>query len=210
VCSGRFRRDMVVHHARLQRKIRMTRPHRLFARERQTVEEAFPGDVVGLINPGLFAIGDTLSGGVPLRFDAVPRFEPECFAALHNRTVAKHKQFHRGVARLEEEGAIQVLVAADAARRELVLAAVGELQFDVVVERLATEYGVATALERLPFVTARRVIGDAAAIARMVWPYTGALRLRDREGRLVALFHSERDAGSCAEKNPDVELRRLP
>jgi peptide chain release factor 3 len=210
VCSGRFRRDMLVHHARLQRKVRMTRPHRLFARERQTVEEAFPGDVVGLINPGLFAIGDTLSEGGRLQFDAVPRFEPECFAALHNRSVAKHKQFHRGLVQLEEEGAIQVLVAADAVRRDQVLAAVGELQFDVVAARLAGEYGVETSVERLPFVTARRVIGDPAVVARMLWPYAGALRLRDREGRLVVLFHSERDAAYCADRNADVELRRLP
>ena len=209
VCSGRFHRDMVVHHQRLGRQMRLTRPHRLFARERETVAEAFPGDVVGLVNPGLFAIGDTLSDGEPLRFDAVPRFEPACFAVLHNRAVAKHKQFHRGLAQLEQEGAIQVLVAADAAQRELVLAAVGELQFDVVVARLATEYGVQSSTERLPFRTARWVIGDAPAIAQVYWPYAGVLRLRDRDGRLVVLFHSERDADFCAEKNPDVELQRL-
>ena len=173
------------------------------------MEEAFPGDVVGLVNPGLFAIGDTLSGGEPLRFDAVPRFEPECFAVLHNRAVAKYKQFHRGLAQLEQEGAIQVLVAADAAQREIVLAAVGELQFDVVVARLAAEYGVPTSAERLPFRTARWVVGAAAAIAQVYWPYAGVLRLRDRDGRLVVLFHSERDADYSAEKNPDVEFRRL-
>jgi peptide chain release factor 3 len=208
VCSGRFRRDMIVHHARLGRRVRLTRPHRLFAQDRETVEEAFPGDVVGLVNPGVFAIGDTLSDGEPLRFDAVPRFEPECFATLHNRAIAKYKQFHRGVEQLEQEGAIQVLVAADAAQRELVLAAVGELQFDVVVARLAAEYGVPTFAERLPFRTARELVGDAAAVARMSWPYAGVLRLRDRSGRLIVLFHSARDADYCAERNPSVELRR--
>jgi peptide chain release factor 3 len=209
VCSGRFRRDVPVHHARLGRTVRMTRAHRLFARERHTVEEAFPGDVVGLVNPGLFAIGDTLSEGTPIRFDAVPRFAPERFALLRNRTLAKPKQFQRGLAQLEEEGAIQVLVSAEAARRELVLAAVGELQFDVVVARLAAEYGVETSLESLPFVTARRVIGEAAAVAGAVWPFAGVLRLRDREGQLIVLFHSQRDAASCAERNADLELRPL-
>jgi peptide chain release factor 3 len=72
------------------------------------VDEAFPGDVVGLVNPGLFTIGDTLSDGEPLRFDAVPRFEPECFATLYTRADGRYKQFHRGLAQLEEEGAIQV------------------------------------------------------------------------------------------------------
>jgi peptide chain release factor 3 len=209
VCSGRFRRDMVVHHSRLGRKVRLTRPHRLFAQERDTVAEAFPGDVIGLVNPGVFAIGDTLSDGEPITFDAVPRFEPECFALLRNRTAAKYKQFSRGIDQLEQEGAIQVLVAADAARREIVLAAVGDLQFDVVVARLAAEYGVETFAERLPYRVARWVIGDPDAIARAYWPFAGVLRVRDRDGRLVVLFQSERDAGFCAEKNPEIEVRRL-
>jgi peptide chain release factor 3 len=209
VCSGRFHRDMLVHHARLGRKIRITRPHRLFARERETLAEAFPGDVVGLVNPGLFSIGDTLSSGGPLRFDAVPRFEPERFAVLRNRGLSRHKQFHRGLAQLEEEGAIQVLVSAESAQRDLVLAAVGELQFDVVVARLAHEYGVEAAIERLPYEVARHVVGDPAAVVRILWPYSGALRVRDRQGRLVALFASAREATYCAEQNPDVVYRPL-
>jgi peptide chain release factor 3 len=209
VCSGRFRRDMLVHHARLGRKVRMTRPHRLFARERETVEEAFPGDVVGLVNPGLFALGDTLTEGAPLRFDPIPRFEPERFAAIRHGSVDRYKQFHRGLEQLEEEGAIQVLVSADAMQREYVLAAVGELQFDVVAARLQGEYGVETSVERLPHVAARWLVGDPAALARMRWPYGEVLRLRDREGRLVVLFRSARDIDYCIEKNPGVTFRRL-
>jgi len=209
VCSGRFHRDMLVDHARLGRKIRITRPHRLFARERETLAEAFPGDVVGLVNPRLFSIGDTLSAGGPLRFDAVPRFEPERFAVLRNRGLSRHKQFHRGLAQLEEEGAIQALVGAESARRDPVLAAVGELQFDVVVARLAHEYGVEAAIDRLPYEVARHVVGSSAAVARIAWPYSGALRVRDRQGRLVALFGSAREAAYCAERNPDVEFRPL-
>ncbi|MGH7277796.1 MAG: peptide chain release factor 3 [Candidatus Rokuibacteriota bacterium] len=209
ICSGRFRRDMVVHHARLGRTVRMTRPHRLFARERETVEEAFPGDVVGLVNPGLFAIGDTLSDGRPLRFDAIPRFEPEHFAVIRSRTVEKYKQFHRGLAQLEEEGAIQVLVAADATQRDLMLAAVGELQFDVVAARLKDEYGVETAVDRLPHVAARWISGPPEAIAAIMWPYSGALRVRDRQGQLVAVFRAHRDLDYCMEKNPEVTFRRL-
>jgi peptide chain release factor 3 len=102
-----------------------------------------------------------------------------------------------------------VLVAADAAQRDLVLAAIGELQFDVVVARLAGEYGVQTSLERLPFRTARRVVGDAPAIAEAYWPYSGVLKVRDGEGRLVVLFQSERDAAYGAERKPAVEFRRL-
>jgi peptide chain release factor 3 len=181
----------------------------LFAREREMLAEAFPGDVVGLVNPGLFAIGDTLSTGAPLRFDAVPRFAPERFAIIRCHTLSRQKQFHRGVTQLEEEGAIQVLVSAGGAQRDLVLAAVGELQFDVVVARLAREYGVETALDHLPYEVARHVVGDPAPVAQIVWPYGGALRVRDRQGRLVALFGSAREAAYCADRNPDIGFRSL-
>jgi peptide chain release factor 3 len=208
ICSGRFQRDMAVHHTRLGRKLRMTRPHRLFARDRETLEEAYAGDVVGVVSPGVFAIGDTLTDGAPLRFDAIPRFEPERFASIRNTDVGRYKQFHRGVEQLEEEGAIQVLVT-EGVQRELVLGAVGDLQFDVVAARLAGEYGVQAAVERLPYTVARWLVGEDAAIAAIVWPYAGALRVRDRQDRRVALFHSLRDAERCAERNPDVELRPL-
>jgi peptide chain release factor 3 len=115
VCSGRFEKDMLVYHPHLQRKIRMARPHRLFAQDRQTVTQAFPGDVVGLVNPGFFAIGDTLVSHMPLQFDPIPRFAPECFGTLRNMTLTKHKQFDRGVEQLEEEGAIQVFLSSTAA-----------------------------------------------------------------------------------------------
>jgi peptide chain release factor 3 len=208
VCSGRFERDMLVHHTRLGKKLRMTRPHRLFARDRETLEEAFAGDVVGFVNPGVFAIGDTLTDGAPLRFDAVPRFEPERFASIRNAGASKYKQFHRGLEQLEEEGAIQVLIT-EGGQREVILAGVGELQFDVVSARLTDEYGVAVAVERLPYAVARWLVGTPAAIAAMVWPYSGAMRVHDRDERAIALFHSLRDADRTAERNPEVELRPL-
>ena len=110
VCSGRFEKDMEVFNPRLGRTVRLTRPHRLFGQDRETVEEAFPGDVVGLVNPGLFAIGDTLCAGEPIQYTPVPRFPPECFARIENRSTGRHKQFHAGLAQLEEEGAIQALL----------------------------------------------------------------------------------------------------
>jgi peptide subunit release factor RF-3 len=111
----------------------------------------------------------TSGSGGPLRFDAVPRFEPERFAILRNQGLSRHKQFHRGLAQLEEEGAI----------------------------------------DRLPYKVARHVVGDPAAVARILWPYSGALRVRDRQGRLITLFASAREATYCAERNPDVVYRPL-
>jgi len=209
VCSGRFRKDMTVHHPRLERTVRMTRSHRLFARDRETIEEAFPGDVVGVVNPGLFVIGDTLSDDPSVRFDAIPKFEPECFALVRSVSVDKAKRFRRGLTQLEEEGAIQLLVSADAGQRDIVLAAVGELQFDVVAFRLESEYGVPVSIERLPYVAARWIVADSAAIADMHLPYGGAPQLRDRDGRLVLLFRSMRDLEYCAERNSGVALQRL-
>jgi peptide chain release factor 3 len=209
VCSGRFQRDMTVYHSRLRRRIRMTRPHRLFAQGREAVEEAYPGDVVGCVNPGLFAIGDTVTAGPPVEFERLPRFQPEGFGVLRNLSVTKYKQFHRGVAQLEEEGAIQVLFSPTLSRREPVLAAVGELQFDIVQARLKMEYGLETTVERLPFSLARWIEGRAEDLEKIVWPPMGTTRVIDRDGRLVALFASTRDLDYCVRQHPELTFREL-
>ncbi|MGE0277761.1 MAG: peptide chain release factor 3 [Nitrospiraceae bacterium] len=208
ICSGRFEKDMMVYHARLGRKIRMTRPHRLFGRDRETIDEAYPGDVVGLVNPGLFAIGDTLCSTESLVFDPIPQFPPECFGVLHSTDISKYKQFQKGLKQLEEEGVMQVLLAPDHVRREPILAAVGELQFDVVVSRLKNEYGVAATVERLPYTCARWISGDPEKLARVYWPMD-TLRLVDRSGRAVMLFASERLLAYCMKENPAIQFRAL-
>lgn len=208
VCSGRFQKDMLVYHPRLGREVRMTRPHRLFARDRETVTEAFPGDVVGLVNPGLFAISDTLCVGDPVRFEAIPRFQPECFAVLRNRDITRYKQFHKGLEQLAEEGAIQVLLAEYSSRREPIVAAVGELQLDVVRARLRTEYATEVTIERLPFACARWLEGDPERLAAMIWP-TPSLRTRDRHGRPVGLFLSIRDVEFCERRNPEIRFGEI-
>ena len=208
VCSGRFEKDMLVQHPRLGKKIRMSRPHRLFARERETVEEAFPGDVVGLSNPGLLEIGDTLCTGDSVRFAAIPRFPPERFALLHLRDVTRQKQFHKGLEQLEAEGVIQVFYATDSLRREPILAAVGDLQFDVVEARLTAEYGVQVSVERLGLACARWIEGDVDAVAAINWPH-GSLPVRDRNQALVVMFPSEWGMNYCMNKNPGIGFRAL-
>jgi peptide chain release factor 3 len=206
IVSGRFEKDMMVYHARLDRKIRMTRPHRLFGRDRETIEEAYPGDVVGLVNPGLFVIGDTLCSGTPLAFDAIPQFPPECFGVLRSQDLTKQKQFQKGLQQLEEEGVMQVLYSPDHVRREPVLAAVGELQFDVVASRLETEYGVKTLVERMSFSLARWVSGDLDVLAGIYWPQD-TRRLVDRDGRMVMLFGSERLLAYCIREYPSLRFQ---
>src|SRR5258707_14148573 len=142
---------MLLHHPRLGREVRMTRPHRLFARERETIESAYPGDVIGFVNPGLFRIGDAVSAGEPLEFDRIPRFAPEHFATLRAKQVTRQKQFQKGLAQLEEEGVMQVLAPHDGMKSEPILAVVGELQFDVMQSRLEAEYNVETTVTNLPY-----------------------------------------------------------
>ncbi len=205
VCSGKFEKDMLAHHPRMGRAIRMTRPHRLFARERDTVTEAFPGDVIGLSNPGVFAIGDTVCAGEIFEFPRVPSFPPECFAILRNQTFSKSKQLNAGLAQLMEEGVVQVFYALDQMRREPILAAVGELQFDVVVARLASEYGVETSIEPLPHIMARWIEAEEPVLRQVSW--LQSVRARDAQARLVVLFSSEWEFNYIAEHNPQLVFK---
>ena len=208
ICSGRFVKDMTVNHPRLGRTVRMSRPHRLFARERETVEEAFAGDVIGLSNPGIFTIGDTVSSGDTLHFAPIPPFQPEQFGRLRNLNVSKYKQFNKGLEQLLQEAVIQVLYPIDSARREPILAAVGTLQFDVVVARLAAEYNVEAMVEPLPYVGARWVLADEEQLKSAVWP-AQSLRTRDPQGHLVVLFNSPWEMNYCLEKNPRLDFREV-
>jgi peptide chain release factor 3 len=205
ITSGVFEKDMLVHHARLGREVRMTRPHRLFARERETIEKAYPGDVIGFVNPGLFQIGDAVSSGTPVEFDRIPRFAPEHFATLRARQVSRQKQFQKGLEQLEEEGAMQVFVVHDGLRSEPILAVVGELQFDVLASRLETEYGVETTLQNLPYKLARWVDRDVDEVARMTLP-SRARVATDRTGAAVVLFTSEWELDYAQKENPGVEF----
>lgn len=204
VCSGHFQKDMFVHHPRLGRDVRLSQAFRLFGREREPIEEAFPGDVIGIISPGLFTIGDTVTTGAAIPFARIPRFPPEHFSVLVNTDISRYKQFHKGLEQLEEEGAVQVLYATEINRKEPILAAVGELQFDVVLSRLQDEYGVKARVERLSFTSARWVKADATALDKMSLSRSSTRLCRDRQERLVILFSSTWALEHTQRENPDV------
>jgi peptide chain release factor 3 len=208
ICSGYFSKDMSVYHPRLAQTLRVSRPHRLFARERETVETAYPGDVIGLSNPGLFTIGDTVTGGESLHFAAIPVFPPEHFGRLRNVKVEKYKQFNKGLDQLMQEAVVQVLYPFHQVRREPIIGAVGVLQFDVVTARLATEYNVEAQIDPLPYVAARWVTGSPEAIAAAKWP-SQALRTQDRLGHLVVLFTSTWELNYCMENNPKIMFHEV-
>jgi len=203
VCSGKFERDMTVRNVRTGKDVRLTRAMRLFASDRESVDVAYAGDVVGLANPGVFAIGDTLCDGAPVRFDPIPSFEPEHFALVRSIDTASYKSFQKGIAQLREEGAIQVFHPYGDVRNEPILAAVGALQFEVVKYRLESEYNVKTVFQTLPYTTARRIRGEGAASATLG---TSARLVEDWDGNLLALFESEWSIGLAQQWNPGLSF----
>jgi peptide chain release factor 3 len=190
VCSGKFERDMTVKNMRTGKDVRLTRAMKLFASERESVELAFAGDVLGLANPGSFAIGDTLCDGEGITYEPIPAFEPEHFALVRSIDTGAYKSFQKGIAQLKEEGAIQVMYAYGQTHTEPILAAVGQLQFEVVKYRLESEYNVKTIFTTLPYGLARRVIGETATIAAATLPSNAKL-VEDLDGHPLALFESE-------------------
>jgi peptide chain release factor 3 len=206
ICSGRFDRDMTVRNMRSGKDVRLTRAMKLFASEREVVDHAYAGDVVGLANPGVFAIGDTLCSGTPVRYDGIPSFEPEHFASVRSLDTATYKSFQKGIAQLREEGAIQVFYPFGSMRTEPILAAVGELQFEVAKYRLEAEYNVKTQFAALPYGLARQVAGQGDAIAAATWPSNAKL-VEDWDGRPIALFESDWSMRLAQEWNAALEFR---
>jgi len=209
ICSGEFARDMTVRNARTGAPVRLSRAMKLFADDRISLDVAYAGDVVGLANPGAFAIGDTLYEGKPVEFPPIPAFAPEHFATLRSTDVASYKSFGKGIAQLREEGAVQVFYPWGLPRTEPILGAVGELQFEVAKYRLESEYNVKTVLATLPFTLARHVHGERDAIDRAHWPSNAKL-VEDWEGRPAALFESEWSLRLAQEWNPSLEFAAFP
>ena len=205
ICSGRFERDMTVRNGRTGKDVRLSRAMRLFASERESLDAAYAGDVVGLANPGVFAIGDSLSEGKAVQFERFPAFAPEHFAQVRSIDTAGYKSFGKGIAQLREEGAIQVMYPLASMRTEPVLAAVGQLQFEVVKHRLESEYGVKTLFTNLPFSVARRVEGDPETVRSAQLPSSAKL-LEDWDGAPVALFESDWSVRLAEEWNPQLRF----
>ena len=205
VCSGRFEKDMTVQHARTGRAIRLSRPQKLFGQDREVVEDAFPGDVIGLNNPGMFAIGDTLYLGAKVEYEGIPCFSPEIFSWLRNPNPSAFKSFRKGVNELREEGAVQILYDTDQSKRDPILAAVGQLQLEVVQYRLEHEYGVQTRLEPMGFSVARWVCGGWDAL-EAVGRIFNCKTVRDAWDRPVLLFKNAWNLRQLQDDHPDLEL----
>ncbi len=207
VCSGRFEKDMVVNHARSGKNVRLSHPQKLFGQGRESLEAAYPGDVIGLNNPGVFAIGDTIYQGKKLEYEGIPFFSPELFAYLKNPNPSKFKQFRKGVTELREEGAVQIMYSADETRRDPILAAVGQLQFEVVQFRLRHEYNVDTMLDMLPYSVARWVTGGWEAL-KDAGRLFNTVTVKDSYGRPVLLFRNEWNCQQVEGEHPKLKLSK--
>ncbi len=195
ICSGKFEGGMRVQHSRLDKEVRLARAEQFFAQERETILEAWPGDIVGLYDPGLFRIGDTLSTGGPLAFDAVPRFSPEHFGRVVLEDPMKRKQLQKGIHELAEEGTVQLFYE-PGREKDAICGVVGQLQFDILAYRLEHEYGAKVRLDRLGYAHARWVEGPPNAkelVAARV-----PMAVLDQDGALVALFRDEWEVARAA------------
>ncbi len=205
ICSGKFEREMMVHHTGSEKKIKLANSHKLFGQDREIVEEAYPGDIVGLVGYSALRIGDTLTEDSSIVYHEIPKFPPECFAFIQNPNPSKYKAFHKGMEQLLSEGIVQTLQLRHSLKGPL-LTAVGPLQFEVMQYRLQSEYGAESRLENGPWQIAKWVENDltAAALEEML-PF-GAGVAEDKDGRNVILFPTEWSMRSFKEFHPEVVL----
>jgi peptide chain release factor 3 len=197
VCSGKFVRGISVRHGRLNKEFKLARPLHFFAQEREIIEEAWPGDIVGLVDTsGEFRIGDTVCEGRQLEYEGVPRFSPEHFAAVVLNDPLKRKQLKKGLDQLTEEGVVQIFFQPGRGESQPILGAVGALQFEVLQHRLKAEYNVDMKLERLSFsrarwVTVKESTVDLAKGLQTLDRQADNKYLEDKDGQPVILFTNE-------------------
>jgi peptide chain release factor 3 len=204
ICSGKFTRGMKVRHHRIGKDVNLANATIFMAQDRTNVEEAFPGDIIGIHNHGTIQIGDTFSEKEPLQFSGIPNFAPEHFRRVRLKNPLKAKQLQKGLLQLSEEGAVQVF--RPLLNSNMILGAVGVLQFEVTVERLKTEYGVEAAYEPVDLGAARWVLCDDEKVMEQFKKKNQAHLALDAGGSLTFLETSEWMMGHAIEKNPDIDF----
>lgn len=206
VCSGRFERGMAITAEKTGRQFSTKYAQTMFGQDRDTVDEAFPGDVVGLVNANELGIGDAVFVGPKVSFGPLPAFAPEHFMRARVTDTSKFKQFRKGISQLDEEGAIQVLRDVDLGDQAPILAAVGPMQFEVASHRLENEFGAPLELTPTPYTVARRTDKDSADSLRSL---PGVNVLERADGTLLALFESRFWMDRVAVDHPNLTLERM-
>jgi peptide chain release factor 3 len=201
ICSGRFDRGMSVKHIRAGKDIKLSQPQQFLAQDRDIVESAYPGDIIGLFDPGIFRIGDSLAQGGSVVFNELPTFSPEIFAKVTVKNALKHKQYQKGIDQLTEEGTIQVFRTTSF--EDTILGVVGQLQFEVFEYRMRAEYGVEIQLHRMTYQFARWIIDDNIDPSKF---RINSTLVKDKKDNYVVLFENEYAMRTAMEKNPTAKF----
>ena len=205
IVSGAFEKGMEVWHSGTNKTVALKQPQQFMADEREAVEEAWAGDIIGLFDPGIYQLGDTLSGGPKLHYENIPVFAPEFFSRVRPADSMKRKQFQKGITQLAEEGAIQTFIRTETGREEFMVGVVGVLQFEVLEHRLKTEYQVDIVMESMPFRFVRWVVSTPKPIDQLKLTSTSG-RAKDSRDRDVLLFENEWSIRLACENNAGLEL----
>ena len=206
ICSGKFEAGMEVNHVQAGRKIRLSQPQQMMAQERKIVEEAYAGDIIGIFDPGIFSIGDTVcSINENFRFAGIPTFAPEHFARVRQMDTMKRKQFVKGIEQIAQEGAIQIFQEYSQGFEEILVGAVGELQFDVLKFRLLQEYNVEIRLETLPYEYIRWIENKDVDMDNLSLTMD-TKRIKDMKGRPLLIFTHPWSIQTVLERNEGLKL----
>lgn len=209
ICSGKFEADKEVYHVQSGRKMRLSQPQQIMAQDRKVIDEAYAGDVIGIFDPGLFSIGDTLCAiGQKFTYEGIPTFAPEHFCRLVSLDSMKRKQFIKGVTQLAQEGAIQIFKDYTLDLSEIIVGVVGVLQFDVLKYRLESEYNCEVRLEPLPYNYIRWVKNPAVDLNRLK-RVNDCKKVKDMKDNPLLLFANEWSIRLVLENNEGLELEEF-
>ena len=207
ICSGQFQRDAEYYHVQTGKKMRLSQPQQLMASEREIVDEAYAGDIIGVFDPGIFSIGDTITvPGKKFKFGGIPTFAPEHFARVSAKDSMKRKQFLKGTEQIAQEGAIQIFKVPNSGMEEVIVGVVGTLQFDVFQYRMKAEYGVDLRMQQLPYEQLRFITKAPVADLKDLYLSTDAELLEDYRGRSLLVFASQWSINFILKRNPGLEL----
>ena len=206
ICSGKFQRDTEYYHMQSGKKMRLSQPQQMMAAEREIVDEAYAGDIIGVFDPGMFSIGDTITvPGKKFKYSGIPTFEPEHFMRVSPKDTMKRKQFIKGTEQIAQAGAIQIFKIPGAGLEEVIVGVVGTLQFDVFQHRMKSEYGVEMYMTSLPY-DHLRLVSKCPCKPEDLVLCTGAALLKDFKERLLIAFDGEWSVGFLTKHNPGLEL----
>ena len=206
IVSGRFEKGMEVLHVQGGRKMKLSQPQQMMAQNREIIEEAYAGDIIGVFDPGVFSIGDTVcSPGMKVQFDGIPTFAPEFFCRVEQKDTMKRKQFVKGTSQIAQEGAIQVFRQVGGGMEEVIVGVVGTLQFDVFRYRLENEYNVEVRMETLPYSYIRWIDNEDVDLKKLSLT-SDTKKVEDMRGRKLLLFAGEWSIRWAQEHNEGLQL----